>query len=345
MKKRYLFSTAVMVCVFLLPVSVFGVSTDFLSDGIQKFQSARYDEALLSFREIILDSNLSELHSDAYFWISKSYLALRKLEDASRNIDFFLDSFPGHRYYPEALYQKGRLLFLQAEYEKSIIIFKGFIDKYKDSPFTANSYYWIAESLYISGHFEEAHMIFSMIVNSYPSSFKVEASRYKVSLIDLKYRENELLKLLKMSHEEYLKSLEDFQRRERSYEQAISSYQKRLGEALSEDTDSIIKNLDNELLARNTEIDTLKSSISTLNAEISELKKELEDAIVNLASREEVVAAPDTPAEAEAETEEAPAGDSLPLENSRELLSIKADALFLKEFYLNWLEQNLEMNQ
>jgi hypothetical protein len=37
-----------------------------------------------------------------------------------------------------------------------------------------------------------------------------------------------LLNLLKISHEEYLKLLEEFQRKEKTYEQAITEYQRKL---------------------------------------------------------------------------------------------------------------------
>jgi len=44
--------------------------------------------------------------------------------------------------------------------------------------------------------------------------------------------ETELLSLLKWSHEESLKTMEEYQRRERSYDQALIAYQKRIADML-----------------------------------------------------------------------------------------------------------------
>lgn len=324
----------------LIPLSLFSAEEDALTVGIEYFQSTKYSEALLSFREIILDSSLSALHSDAYFWIAKSYIALRKIEEAVRNIDFFLQSYPQHRYYAEAFYQKGRLLFLQQEYEKSILLFQEFLVLYGDSPFAANSYYWIGESLYLLGHYDEAHKLFSMIIRKYPSSFKVEAANFKLSLIDLKYREIELLKLLKMSHEEYLKSLEEFLIREKTYEQALSSYQRRLSDALSDDTDSIITGLNENITLKNSEISELKESVSDLTAELNSLKGTLNNTIAKYEQEK-------TEAEQAAAVQTSTVEVSTPVtsNNSEQILTLKGQALQLKEFYLDWLEKNLESGE
>jgi hypothetical protein len=56
----------------------------------------------------------------------------------------------------------------------------------------------------------------------------VEAAQYRVSLVDLSRREIELSKLLKWSHADFLKSVEESEQREKIYAQAIDSYQKKL---------------------------------------------------------------------------------------------------------------------
>ena len=51
----------------------------------------------------------------------------------------------------------------------------------------------------------------------------MKQSRYRRSEIALLHRENELLDILKWSHEEYLKEAEDFYRRERAYRTALDA--------------------------------------------------------------------------------------------------------------------------
>ena len=201
-----------------------------LRQAVSTFGQAQYDQSLRLFRNIILDSSLDLYHGDSYFWIAKSYMALRQYENASKNLEFFLSEYPGHLHFPEGLYQRGRLVFLQGEYEGAIQILEGFITEYPNSSFAANSYYWIGESLYTLGHFDKALKIFDIVVTDFPTSFKVEAAKYRISLIELKERERELLKLLKWSHEEYLGALEEFDRKERSYEQALNAYQRTIRE-------------------------------------------------------------------------------------------------------------------
>jgi hypothetical protein len=66
-------------------------------------------------------------------------------------------------------------------------------------------------------------------VTDYPQSFKVEAARYRLSLIEFKRREEQLLRLLKWSHEDFLKTVEEFRRRQAAYEQELAAYRGKPG--------------------------------------------------------------------------------------------------------------------
>ncbi|MDR0622835.1 MAG: hypothetical protein LBG10_00195, partial [Treponema sp.] len=59
-------------------------------------------------------------------------------------------------------------------------------------------------------------------------------SSYRLGLINQKKIEIELLALLKWSHEESLKTMEEYQRRERTYDQALTAYQKRIADMLKD---------------------------------------------------------------------------------------------------------------
>ena len=274
MGKRKKTNRVLVSCVFLLlTTSIFSETWGdlLIKEGIGTFGQAKYDESIRIFREIIVDTGLTENHGDAYFWIAKAYMALGQYDSAGKNLEFFIEEFPENYYFPESLYQKGRLLFLQKDYEACILALHDFINSYPLTPYIANSYFWIGESLYSLGQFSEALQMFTTVVEQFPASFKVEGAQYRISLIELKEREQELLKLLKWSHEEYLKMLEDFQRRERSYEQALASYQRRIAEITSQDKDKQIASL-------TAEVDKLKRSVSAHESEISALKAQLESA-------------------------------------------------------------------
>ena len=293
-----------------------------MESGLNNFTKGNYTLALGDFREIVLDSNFETLHGTAYYWIARCYMAQNLLDKSENNLDFFIQNYKENKLFPDAVYQKGRLLFRKGDYDSAIQIFYKFIESYSDHPFVSNSYFWIAESLFYLGHLEKSEIIYSMIIREYPNSYKLEASKYKLSLISLKYREIELLKLIKISHEEYLKALEDFQRREKTYEQTISSYQRRLFSATSDDHKVVVSDMTEELSRKDDSLASLNRQILQLNETIKMLKEQLSA----LASTDE-----GTPAVI--------VGTGS-LKNAR-LLDVKDSALKLKEFYINWLASRI----
>jgi TolA-binding protein len=199
-----------------------------LRRGIAEYSEADFSSALLAFREILLDPDLEALAADAYFWIGKSYLALAQHADAARNFDLYLERYPSHLFTEEARYQRGRLHYLQGDPERSIVALADFVQVYPDSEFAANAYFWIGEALFVVGELDTSREMFTTLVEQFPRSAKVEAARYRTSVIDLRKRETELLRLLKWSHEESLQLSEEFQKRETDLEQAIASSQRRI---------------------------------------------------------------------------------------------------------------------
>ncbi len=295
---------------------------DLMESGLTNFSNGNYTAALSDLREIILDPGYKSLQGTAYYWIARTYMAQNLLDKAENNLDFFIKNYPDNKLFPDAVYQKGRILYRQGKFDSAIQIFYQFIESYGDSPFVSNSYFWIAESLYYLGHLEKAETIYSMLIREYPNSYKIEAAKYKKSLISLKYRENELLKLLKISHEEYLKALEDFQRREKIYEQSINNYQRKLLAATSDDSKALLEDLTDEISVKDNTIESLNEKITKLNDTIDSLKIQIN----NLSSV----------------SESAPASTAV-LQSTKDirLLNVKNSALKLKEFYINWLSMRI----
>lgn len=245
-----------------------------LKRGLEHYRAGEYDDAMLLFRGLTVDPEQRLVYPDAYFWIAKTYIAMDQYGQAQENLEFFLHNYSDHYYYPEGLYQRGRLHFLQEEYEACIEQSHRFIQEYEDSPFVANSYFWIAESLFALGHLEKAETIYGFIIKNFPRSYKIEAATYRKALIGQKFREEALLDLLKLSHEEYLKALEEFQKRERIYEKAVAGLQKRLSERS-----------DGQVTISAAELTSLRESLLNRQREITELKSEeasLRDQLVRL---------------------------------------------------------------
>lgn len=201
---------------------------EMLNEGLEAFRTSDFETAMVRFREILLEEPDRETEATAYFWLAKSAMATERLTDAQRNLEYYLRTFPEHGYAVEAAYQRGRLLFMQEDYAAAIEALNRFMDEHPESPFVANALYWSGESLYNLGRLDAARRVFQAVVRDYPRSFRVEAARYRIALIDLDERETELLELLRWSHEEYLQALDEFERREQAYQEAIASYQEQL---------------------------------------------------------------------------------------------------------------------
>ena len=336
---RFLVLVAVLAA---LPVTVFAqrsTSGDFES-GLERFSKGDYSGALSYFREALLDETGDTSRGNAYFWLAKTHLALGNLADAEKNLEYFLVNFEANRNFAEGLYQKGRLLYLQREYENALQVLYGFIERFPENPYAANAYYWAGECLYSLGHLDKAERIFSHVVSEYPASFKVEASKYKLDVIGLKRREEELLKFLKWSHEESLKTLEEFQIREKTYEQALAAYQKKLSKYEEEGTARTIEELTMELRETEARVAELEKDKTRLDEENRRLQAQA------AAAGDESDGEQESRAESGTVTAGVPSSDrgtaSEELAKKRELLELKEQALALKEYYLEWLLSNAE---
>jgi tetratricopeptide (TPR) repeat protein len=311
--------TVSIILLALLPAVLFAqVSSGSaqLREGLQLFKEARYQDAIGIFRGIIVSAERQrarENAADAYYWLSRAYLALDNYEEAAKNLEYFLASFPSHPYYPDALYQKGRLLYLQGDPQSAIQVLESFVRSYPDSEYAGNAYFWVGECLFSLGHLDQAARVFNKVDQEYPTSAKIEAARYRLSMIEFKKREDELLKLLKWSHEEALKSVEEFRQREKAYEQAIEVYRRRLSEAAPAQAPA------------RAEIETLRSTNEDLRRQIAELE----------AQRGSAPAGPGVASEETARRLQA-------LRNREAALQLKEDALAVKESLLRSMSEDQE---
>lgn len=207
-------------------------AADPLVSGLDAYARSDWSSAILAFRKAVSDPATAT--GEAWYWLIMSELSAEDYAVSLRDMDRFLASFPGEPRVPDITYQKGRVLFLQEEYEKSIQTLYAFVTGNPSHPMAPSAYYWIGECLFAVGRYEEARSLFYRVVRDYPLAVKREAAQYRISLIEQTDREEELLKLLKVSHEESLRVIEDYQRRQRTYEQAVTAYQKRISDMIKD---------------------------------------------------------------------------------------------------------------
>lgn len=296
--------------VLLLTVGLNASCADMLTQAIGLFRDGQFERAIPILRTVIADPAAASQKPDALLLLAKSQMAIGRLDDAGRSLEYYIATYPSAPDYPEALYQRGRLLFLQEEYEQSIQSLQSFISAYPASPLVSSAWFWVGEDLYNLGHIDDAEKMYQKIVSDFPSSVKVEAARYKVSLIQLQKKELELERLLKWSHEEFLRSLEDYQKREITYEQAIEAYQKKLASGTASEQD--------------------QKTIADLKADLEKKTAEAQDLAAKLAQQSAEAAQAAPPVSAGPTPED--------LQRREHLLALKEQALALKEKYLAALE-------
>ena len=272
-----------------------------LDNGKEYYAQGDYLPALTLFQQAVADPVLRS-RPEPYLWLAKTYFAVLDPVNASLNLEYFIQNFPRDPGQTEAVYLKGRLAYALNDPEKALQAFGQFLEISPAGEQVANALFWMGESAWMLGRFDDAASFYVRIVQGYPASFKLEASRYRLAVIDLKQREEELLKLLRWSHSESMNSAEEFQRREKAYQLSLASLQKKLADVQTTDTGAKTTSLE----------DTIKQK----DAQIAALKLQM------AGGSERVV------------TETV---DQTALIN---LLELKSRALDLKSFYLTWKATN-----
>jgi outer membrane protein assembly factor BamD (BamD/ComL family) len=299
-----------------------------LEKGIELFGEERYREALDAFGKVLSDARAGDARPEAAYWSVLAYIASGDNDTAFASIDAFVAAYPTSPRLSDMLYQRGRLYYAKADYESALKAFAAFAEASPKSDLMPSALYWCGECLYSLGRLEEAERAFAVVVEKYPSSVKVEAASYRRSLIGLEYRERELLKLLTWSHEESLRAVEDFRRREKAYEQSIAIYQKQLADSkrgAASDEEKILADLRAQTADLGAQVAALQAELATSKSEAAALRTALEAERAAQAAEALLAPAP------------APAPKPVPIlpeDVKSEALAAKSRALDLLAFYL-----------
>ena len=207
-------------------------------NGTQLYRLSRFAESSAEFRraqEIAVNNND---RTRALYWVILSQMALSDFGSAIIDITELDRIAPNSYFAIDMVYHRGRVYHLQGYFEEALFMFNRYINSTNDTDRIsaerrAAAFFWMGESLYSMGQFEEAQRFYSLVIGRYPSSPKVEAAAYRLDLIQQLNIQAELLALLQWSHEESLRTSEEFQRTIRTYEHTLNMYQRRITDLLS----------------------------------------------------------------------------------------------------------------
>ncbi|MDR2028880.1 MAG: tetratricopeptide repeat protein [Treponema sp.] len=298
-----------------------------LQSGIALYGEGKWPEAVIELRRAQAEAANTGQRAEALYWVSLAELAAGEYEAAVRDMDELIRIAPAGLRIEEIPYHKGRALYYLGRYDEAMVLLKAYMDALDaqgfnpagDSSRKSAALYWMGECLYALGHLDKAGEMFILIVEQYPQSAKYEAASYRIALINQKKIETELLNILKWSHEESLKTVEEYQRRERSYDQAIIAYQKRIAEMLK---DTRLAELENANADYQRRLAEAEARIAALQSSLTAA----ENTIIALRTNR----TPQAPV---------PANPSGADDQTLRILSLKASALEVRNELMNQLNE------
>jgi len=204
-------------------------------NGAQLYELGRWQEAAMEFRRAQEIARTLNDWSESLFWGILSTLAFSDYYAALRDMDALERHAPNSHFTRDMVYHRARVYYIQGFYEDALFLFNRYNESVTDADrITADrraaAYFWMGECLFSMVQYDEAEKFFSWVIARYPNSPKVEAASYRIDLIKHKKIEAELLALLQLSHEESLRTSEDYQRTIRTYENILNIYQRRIQE-------------------------------------------------------------------------------------------------------------------
>jgi len=216
-----------------------------IQNGLQLYDLSRWYEAAIEFRRAQDNAVNSNDWSQALYWVILSELAYSDYGSALKDMDELQIKAPYSSFNRDMNYHRARVYFNQGFFDEALLLFRQYADSTAEidresSDRKAAAFFWMGECLYSMGQFDEAENFYAWVVVMYPESLKKDAASYRIDLIKQKKIETELLALLQWSHEESLRTSEDYQRRLRTYEYALNTYQRRIAELTGQPDSGIL---------------------------------------------------------------------------------------------------------
>ncbi|MCL2765556.1 MAG: tetratricopeptide repeat protein [Treponema sp.] len=230
-----IFTALFLFCGNLIPADENGQFLRRFHNGAGLYSLQKWQEAVIEFRRAQEMATNTNDFSRAIYWVILSELALADYGSALRDMDELQRIAPNSHYARDMVYHRARINFNLGYFEDALVLFNNFLSSTGDtdresSDRRAAAFFWMGESLFAMGQLDEAEKFYAWVIGRYPESLKIEASSYRIDLIKQKKIENELLALLQWSHEESLRTSEEFQRTIRTYEHTLNLYQRRIAE-------------------------------------------------------------------------------------------------------------------
>ena len=129
-----------------------------------------YIQALLEYQKLLENYSDSEFADDAQLGIGNCYYATKDYFQAIEEYQKVISNYPESSLLPLAQYSIGQSYRKLAYYEQAILEFEKVIGNYPNSEYSPPAQYYIAYSYYEAQNYEQAILEFQKVVYNYPNS-------------------------------------------------------------------------------------------------------------------------------------------------------------------------------
>ncbi|MFP3042575.1 tetratricopeptide repeat protein [Treponema primitia] len=213
-----------------------------LDQGISLYRAGQWSEAALQLRRSQMEAANRGQQAESLYWLSLAEFSLGEYAAALRDINELQRIAPAGLRIDTVLYYKGRILYYLNRYDEALGMFRVYNDYINRSKRNIPAVlsqksvlaYWMGECLYALGQQDLAASQFTRVVNARPRSEKHEAASYRLAMIRQTKIQGEILDMLNWSYAEYLRIVEEYQQREKAYDETINAYRKQVDGMLAE---------------------------------------------------------------------------------------------------------------
>jgi TolA-binding protein len=215
-----------------------------LEQGISLYRAGQWSEAAVELRRSQMEAPNRGQLAESLYWLSLAEFSLGEYAAALRDINELQRIAPAGLRIDTVLYYKGRALYYLNRYDEALGMFRvynEYINRSKrNTPAVLSQKsvlaYWMGECFYALGQRDPAAAQFTRVVNARPRSEKHEAAAYRLAIIRQIKIQGEILDMLNWSYAEYLRIVEEYQLREKAYDETINAYRKQVDGILAETT-------------------------------------------------------------------------------------------------------------
>jgi TolA-binding protein len=142
----------------------------YYSIGDSYFNLGDYDSAISYYTQLIDKYPDTKYVFDAINGIQYCYIAKDQPDNAISLIDIFIDNNPDSKFADQILFKKGEIYFSMGNYAKAAEGYKELINRFPQSSYVPNAYYWVGKSYLNTGKTEDAKQMFQLTADNHLKS-------------------------------------------------------------------------------------------------------------------------------------------------------------------------------